>query len=111
MRVLVTGAGGMLGLALAPALEQAGHVAVPFQDGDADQLARDPMPVLDTYCPGASEMLRERGVDSLAPITVRYPMDHAKQVLGFEPECNFEQWLDQLSNRPDERAGTSPPWP
>ena len=74
--------------------------AVPFQDGDAGQLARDPMPVLDTYYPGASQLLRERGVEALAPITVPYPMDHAKQVLGFEPESDFEQWLDELRDRP-----------
>ena len=85
--------------------------AVPFQEHDDDQLARDPLPVLDTYYPGASQLLRERGVDSLAPITVRYPMEHAKQVLGFEPQCNFEQWLDELRARPEERADTSPPWP
>ena len=85
--------------------------AVPFQEADAVQLARDPLPVLDTYYPGASHLLRERGVDSLAPITVTYPMDHARQVLGFEPQCNFEQWLDELRSRPEERADTSPPWP
>jgi UDP-glucose 4-epimerase len=85
--------------------------AVPFQENDTDQLARDPLPVLDKYFPGASQLLHERGVDSLAPITVYYPMGHAKQVLGFEPTCNFEQWLDELSRRPDERADTSPPWP
>ena len=85
--------------------------AVPFQDQDADQLARDPLPVLDRYYPGASQLLRERGVEALAPITVTYPMDHARQVLGFEPRCNFEQWLDELRARPEERADTSPPWP
>jgi nucleoside-diphosphate-sugar epimerase len=85
--------------------------AVPFQEDDADQLARDPMPVLDKYYPGASELLRERGVDRLAPITTYYPMDTARQVLGFQPECNFDQWLEELRNRPDERTETSPPWP
>ena len=85
--------------------------AVPFVDHDADQLTRDPLPVLDAYYPGTSQLLHERGVDTLAPVTVRYPMTHAKQVLGFRPECNFEQWLDELRSRPDERADTSPPWP
>lgn len=84
---------------------------VPFEENDADQLARDPMSVLDKYYPGATELLRERGVEELAPITVYYPMDHAKQVLGFEPECNFDRWLDDLASRPRERAETSPPWP
>ena len=67
--------------------------------------------MLDTYYPGASQMLRERGVEALAPITVTYPMGHAEQVLGFEPQCNFEQWLDELRGRPEERANTTPPWP
>jgi nucleoside-diphosphate-sugar epimerase len=85
--------------------------ALPFRDDDADQLTRDPLPVLDAYYPGASQLLRQRGVDRLAPITVRYPMDHADQVLDFRPECNFEQWLDELRSRPDERTDSSPPWP
>jgi len=84
---------------------------VPFQAGDAERLALDPMTVLDEYYSGASELLRERGVDSLAPITVYYPMEHAKQVLGFEPDCNFDRWLDDLASRPEERAEKSPPWP
>ena len=83
----------------------------PFQDQDAEQLARDPMPVLDKYYPGASELLRERGVDSLTSITVYYPMDHAADVLGFRPECNFDRWLEELQSRPEERAQKSPPWP
>jgi dTDP-4-dehydrorhamnose reductase len=36
MRVLVTGAGGMLGQALLPALEAAGHEALGLKHGDAD---------------------------------------------------------------------------
>lgn len=85
--------------------------AVPFQEDDAEQLALDPMPVLDKYYPGASDLLRERGVDKLAPITVYYPMDHAQQVLGFRPEYNFYQWLEDLRSRPEERAENSLPWP
>ena len=84
---------------------------VPFQEDDAEQLALDPMPVLDKYYPGASELLRERGVDQLAPITVYYPMDHAQKVLAFRPECNFDRWLEELRSRPEERAENSPPWP
>lgn len=84
---------------------------VPFQEDDAAQLARDPMPVLDKYYPGASRLLRERGVERLAPITVYYPMGRAKQVLDFEPECNFDRWLTELRSRPEERAAKSPPWP
>jgi nucleoside-diphosphate-sugar epimerase len=84
---------------------------VPFQDEDVEQLARDPLPVLDKYYPGASDLLRERGVTELAPVTVRYPMDHARQVLGWAPERNFDRWLEELASRPEERAQQSPPWP
>ena len=84
---------------------------VPFTDDDTEQLALDPMPVLDKYYPGASELLRERGVESLAPITVYYPMNHAEKVLGFKPQCNFDRWLEELESRPGERAEQSPPWP
>ncbi len=84
---------------------------VPFQEDDAEQLAVDPMPVLDKYYPGASELLRKHGVDKLAPITVYYPMDHAQQVLGFRPECNFDRWLEELRRRPEERAENGLPWP
>lgn len=84
---------------------------VPFQEDDAEQLALDPMPVLDKYYPGASDLLGERGVKELAPITVYYPMDRAREVLGFQPECNFDRWLEELRRRPEERADSSPPWP
>ncbi len=84
---------------------------VPFREDDAEQLARDPLPVLDKYYPGASELLRERGVESLAPVTVYYPMDHAAEVLDFRPECNFDRWLEELRSRPEERTEKSPPWP
>ncbi len=84
---------------------------VPFQEEDSEQLTRDPMPVLDKYYPGAVELLRERGVESLAPITVHYPMDHAADAIGFRPECNFDRWLEELRSRPEERAEKSPPWP
>ena len=47
----------------------------------------------------------------MAPITVYYLMEHAKQVLGFKPECNFDRWLQELASRPEERAEKSPPWP
>lgn len=84
---------------------------VPFHTDDLDQLARDPLPVLDRYYPDASGRLRERGVERLAPITVYYPMDHAKQSLGFVPQHNFDQWLDELSRHPEERSPTATPWP
>lgn len=86
--------------------------ALPFRQEDAGQLDLDPMPVLDRYYPGASELLRERGVRGLAPVSVYYPVDHARQVLGFTPRCTFDRWLEELRRRPDARAeDDDPPWP
>ena len=84
---------------------------VPFSEEDGAQLRQEPLPVLDKYYPGVADLLRERGVHALAPITVYYPMARAAERLGFRPRCNFEQWLEQLRSRPEERAETSPPWP
>jgi hypothetical protein len=82
---------------------------VPFTTEDGPQLLRDPLPVLDKYYPGATDLLRERGVESLAPVREYYPMEHSAQVLGFRPECNFDRWLEELRKRPEERAEKSPP--
>ncbi len=84
---------------------------VPFSEEDEPQLRKDPLLVLDKYYPGAAELLGERGVQELAPITVYYPMERAAERLGFRPRCNFEQWLEELRARPEERAEKSPPWP
>jgi hypothetical protein len=42
--------------------------------------------VLETYYPGAMALLRERGVQKLAPITVYYPMVCIAERLGFRPQ-------------------------
>ncbi len=84
---------------------------VPFTVEDGPSLRQDPLLVLDRYYPGASELLRARGVERLAPIQAYYPMEHAANRLNFQPQCNFEQWLNELRARPEERAEKSPPWP
>ncbi len=84
---------------------------VPFVEEDEPQLRQNPLLVLDKHYPGATELLGERGVRELAPITVYYPMERAAERLGFRPRCNFEQWLEELRSRPEERAEKSPPWP
>ncbi len=85
--------------------------SVPFTEEDGPELRTNPLTVLDRYYPGAGDLLRERGVVRLAPITEYYPMERAADVLRFRPEHNFEQWLDELGARPDERLDRSPPWP
>lgn len=84
---------------------------VPFVEEDGSQLRTDPLAVLDRYHPGAGELLRGRGVERLAPITEYYPMGHAADVLGFRPEHNVGQWLEELRTCPEVSAEQSPPWP
>lgn len=84
---------------------------VPFTAGDHPQLLRGPLPVLERHYPGCAELLRARGVERLTPIHEVYPMNHAEDVLGFFPERNFVQWLEELKARPEERAQKNPPWP
>jgi UDP-glucose 4-epimerase len=84
---------------------------VPFRTADEDALVHDPMSVVDAYYPRGRELLTQRGVEALAPITAYYPMDRARQELGFEPEHDFGGWLDELRLRPEERTASSAPWP
>jgi nucleoside-diphosphate-sugar epimerase len=84
---------------------------VPFTEEDGPQLRQDPLAVLERYYPGSSQLLRERGVEALAPIQTYYPMERIAERLGFRPACNFAQWLEDLRARPEERAEKSPPWP
>jgi hypothetical protein len=84
---------------------------VLFTEEDGPLLRKDPLLVLDKYYPSATELLQERGVESLAPIQEYYPMEHAAQVIGFRPEYNFDRWLEELRKRPEERAEKTPPWP
>ena len=84
---------------------------VPFSSDDGPELRRDPLPVLDRYYPGARTLLRERGVERLKPIEHYYPMRRIEDQLGFRPQHNFDGWLEDLADRPDERADNSPPWP
>ena len=83
---------------------------VPFSTDDGPSLRSDPLPLLDRYYPGSTALLRERGVPRLNPIPNYYPMDRIADRLGFRPEYNFEQWLDDLRSRPDERAPDESPW-
>jgi UDP-glucose 4-epimerase len=84
---------------------------VPFSPEDGPQLRQDPLPVVEKYYPGAADLLRSRGVQSLEPIREYFPISAPASRLGFRPECNFARWLEQLQARPEERAEKNPPWP
>lgn len=84
---------------------------VPFSVEDGAGLRSDPLQVIDRYWPGASQLLRERGVERLQPIREYYPMESIEQRLGFRPSHDFGQWLQELRSRPEIRAAEPTPWP
>ena len=84
---------------------------LPFTEADARGLRSDPLAVLDRYWPGAAELLRERGVRSLNPVTELFPVTRLEQKLGFRPRHDFGGWLQDLAGRSAQRTDTEPPWP
>jgi UDP-glucose 4-epimerase len=84
---------------------------VPFTAEDARGLRHDPLGVLERHYPGSRSLLRERGVKSLKPITEWFAMERIADRLGFRPQHNFTEWLEELKRRPAQRSETDPPWP
>jgi nucleoside-diphosphate-sugar epimerase len=84
---------------------------LPFAPADAAALRHDPLSVLDRHWPGASDLLRSRGVSRLQPITEVFPIGRLQQALGLQPSRDFGAWLRDLERRPNEHAQSSPPWP
>jgi nucleoside-diphosphate-sugar epimerase len=84
---------------------------LPFTDDDAAVLRRDPLAALDRHFVGAAALLRDRGVTRLKPITERFVIDRAADRLNWMPRHNFAEWLNELEQRPNERASANPPWP
>jgi nucleoside-diphosphate-sugar epimerase len=87
------------------------HSVLPFSQGDGPDLRRDPFIALDRHFPGSAALLRERGVTELTAIDSWFPTARLEQRLGYRPQCNFEQWLEELRSQPEARADKSPPWP
>ena len=87
------------------------HSALPFGPEDGPELRSDPVAALDRHYPASAALLRDRGVEQLKPIEAFYPVRRIADRLGFRPRCNFDTWLEELRRLPDERAGSSPPWP
>jgi UDP-glucose 4-epimerase len=94
-----------------------GHEAInveaplPFEPDDAATLRADPLAALDRHFPGASGLLRSRGVEGLAPIEEVFPVDRLRTRLGVTPAHDFGTWLEALRERPEERATAPVPWP
>ena len=84
---------------------------LPFGPDDAAALRHDPLSVLDRHLPGASDLLRSRGVSRLKPVTEVFSVGRLQDRLGIRPSHDFGRWLRDLERRPNEHAQSSPPWP
>ena len=84
---------------------------LPFTPADAVDLRRDPLVALERHFPGSVDLLRERGVRSLKPVTEVFPVERLEAALGFRPRHDFATWLEELRSRPAERTDADPPWP
>ena len=84
---------------------------LPFTAADAPDLRADPLVAIDRRWPGARDVLRERGVRSLKPITEVFPVARLARGLDVRPRHDFARWLAELHQRGDEQAATDPPWP
>lgn len=84
---------------------------LPFAPADGPDLRRDPLAAVERHYPGASDLLRARGVRSLKPVTELFAVGRLEARLGLRPRHDFGEWLAELAERPDERADGNPPWP
>ncbi|MDQ3691027.1 MAG: NAD(P)-dependent oxidoreductase [Chloroflexota bacterium] len=85
---------------------------LPFTpEEDAADLRRAPLTAIDRHWPGAAELLRSRGVQSLKPVTEVFSVRRLGERLGFRPRHDFGAWLGELADRPEEQAERHPPWP
>ena len=87
------------------------EAALPFTVEDSASLRHDPLAAIDRHWPGAADLLRDRGVRSLKPVTEVFAVDRLRDRLGVRPRHDFGRWLDELAERPAERAESDPPWP
>lgn len=71
------------------------HSQKPFVDEDWPQLVSDPSPVIERYYPGAVDLLAEHGL-AVPHVHVRYDIRKAVEWLGYDPQHNFEQFLNRL---------------
>jgi nucleoside-diphosphate-sugar epimerase len=71
------------------------HCAKPFTEDDWPELLSDPDSVIERYYPGAVRLLAEHGL-AIPQIHTRYDISKAVSRLGYDPQRNFEQFLDQL---------------
>ncbi len=71
------------------------HCRKPFVDEDWPGLVTNPVAVIERYYPGATDLLAQHGMT--APLVHhRYDIHKAAELLGYDPQYNFEEFLTQL---------------
>jgi nucleoside-diphosphate-sugar epimerase len=71
------------------------HCAKPFTDDDWPDLETDPEKVVESYYPGSIALLAEHGL-VVPHIHNRFDISKAVNMLGYDPQQNFEQFLTHL---------------
>jgi nucleoside-diphosphate-sugar epimerase len=79
------------------------HCHKPFQESDWPQLGENPEPIVEKYFPGALELLKKHDL-SVPKIHTLFDISKAQRVLGYEPQYNFEQFLQRLQAESRETA-------
>ncbi|MFP5115920.1 NAD-dependent epimerase/dehydratase family protein [Bacillaceae bacterium C204] len=73
---------------------------VPYSCEDETELFSNPRKVIEKYYPGANEIFTEKGINVEEILSIwgntYWPIHKAKEVLGFQPEYNFEGFLKAL---------------
>jgi nucleoside-diphosphate-sugar epimerase len=72
--------------------------ATPLAPEDAQELANDPLPVLERHWPGVGEVVARRRVDVGEVVwgATLWPVEKARRVLGYEPRYGFGEFLAAL---------------
>lgn len=71
------------------------HSAKPFAPEDWPELDFNPTETVERYYPGSTELLAKHGLH--VPLVTHLPViNKAIEMLGYDPQHNFEQFLSQL---------------
>lgn len=72
------------------------HCAKPFAESDWPALAQTPETVLERYWPGSVALLKKHGLQ-IPKIERHFDISKARRLLGYEPQHNFEEFLERLA--------------
>lgn len=76
----------------------------PFRESDAAELGRDTPAVVQRYVPGYVEEYEKRGWKMFQSIGRVYDSRHAREVLGWRPQYDFERAIGALREGHDYRS-------